>query len=324
VQVRNMNQKTVGFTKADLTGLKPGHATFVGIDSDGCIFPTMELKQKNCFHPRIVAHWQLAPIEKQVRETAEFVNLYSRHRGQNRFTALALTFELLRDRSEVKAAGIKLPELKSLKKFIASGLPLGNPALAKLARETGDAELAAVLAWSEDVNQAIEKTVTNVPPYRWVLESLQKIKANSDAICVSQTPAAALVREWRQHGLLEYVRVIAGQELGTKAEHLRLATAGRYPSDRVLMIGDALGDLQAARENQASFYPINPGKEVESWERFCKVAYDKFLRREYGGGYEGKLIADFEQLLPENPPWKTIAGLRQNIEHPTSNVQHRS
>jgi hypothetical protein len=37
------------YTKADLLEFKPRHDSFVGIDSDGCIFPTMEIKQ-NCSH----------------------------------------------------------------------------------------------------------------------------------------------------------------------------------------------------------------------------------------------------------------------------------
>ncbi len=296
--------KALVFTRDDLTSLKPEHETFVGIDSDGCVFDTMEIKQKQCFHKLIVSHWHLEPIEKYVREAAEFVNLYSKYRGQNRFPCLLRSIDLLRDRPEVMASAIKLPEFNSLKKFIDSGLPMGNPALEKTVQETGDPELAAILAWSKAVNNEIEKIVTNVPPYKWVLESLQKIKAHSDAICVSQTPTEALIREWQQHHLMEYVKIIAGQELGTKTEHLRLATSGRYSPDNILMIGDAPGDFKAAKGNQAHFYPINPGHETASWERFYTEAYDKFLRHEYDGPYETALMAEFEKLLPDTPPWK--------------------
>ena len=296
--------KSILFTKDDLVNLKPTRATFVGIDSDGCVFDTMEIKQKQCFHKLIVSHWRLAPIEKQVRETAEFVNLYSRHRGSNRFLSLLLTLELLGDQPEVKASGVKLPGFKSLKRFCSSGLPLANATLAKLIRQVGDPELASVLEWSKAVNKTIEKTVTNVPPFPWVVKSLEKIRSESDAICISQTPTEALIREWRQHGLLGYVKVIAGQELGTKTEHLRLATAGRYKHDNILVIGDAPGDLKAARDNKAHFYPINPGHEAWSWERFHQEAYARFLRQEYGGRYETRLIEEFDKLLPETPPWK--------------------
>jgi phosphoglycolate phosphatase-like HAD superfamily hydrolase len=297
--------KPVEFVMPDLTDFKPTRETFVGIDSDGCVFDTMAIKQKQCLHKLIVTHWCLEPIEKQVREAAEFVNLYSRHRGTNRFPALLLSIDLLRDRPEVVASGIKLPEFKALKRFIDSGRPLGNSFLEELLEENADPELARILAWSKAVNKEIETKVTNIPPYPWALNSLRKIKANSDAICVSQTPTETLIREWRQHGLLEYVRAIAGQEMGSKPEHIRMATYGRYHPDNILMIGDAPGDLNAAKINRAHFYPINPGHESESWERFHQEAYDMFLRHAYGGKYETDLIAKFDKLLPATPPWKT-------------------
>ncbi|HIP87492.1 MAG TPA: HAD family hydrolase, partial [Anaerolineales bacterium] len=79
---------------------------------------------------------------------------------------------------------------------------------------------------------------------------------------------------------------------------------GKYPPDHVLMIGDAPGDLRAARANGALFYPINPGHEEESWQRFYEEAMHRFLAGRYAGEYEATLIAEFERLLPEVPPWK--------------------
>lgn len=292
------------FTKDDLIDLKPEHDSFVGIDSDGCVFDTMAIKQKKCMHRIIVSHWHLEPIEKHVRETAEFVNLYSSYRGGNRFRCLLLTFDLLRDRPEANVSGVELPEFESLRKFVDSGMPLANSSLEKLAAETGDSELADLLAWSKAVNADIAKVVRNVRPFKWVVESLKKIKENSDAICVSQTPAEALIREWRANGLTSYVRIIAGQELGSKTEHLRMAAKGKYAPNNILMIGDAPGDMKSAKGVSALFYPINPGHEVESWKRFLDEAYDKFLNGSYAGEYEAGLIAEFNHLLPKEPPWR--------------------
>ncbi len=70
------------------------------------------------------------------------------------------------------------------------------------------------------------------------------------------------------------------------------------------MIGDAPGDLKAARGNDFLFYPIKPGSEDESWERFHEEALDRFFSGTYAGDYESKLIEEFDALLPEVPPWK--------------------
>ncbi|OGV69966.1 MAG: hypothetical protein A2283_08135 [Lentisphaerae bacterium RIFOXYA12_FULL_48_11] len=291
------------FTRNDLINLPVRHSSFVCIDSDGCIFDTMEIKQKQCFHGLIISHWNLQPIEKYVRETAEFVNLYSKWRGNNRFIALAKMFDLLGDRKEVIAAGIKIPVLPGLKHFLSSGVALGNPELEKAVKDTGDKELESVLQWSKAVNEIVRKTVKKIPPFKWVRESLDKISRSSDMICVSQTPAEALIREWEENNLIKYPAVIAGQELGTKSEHIALAAKNKYNPDRIIMIGDAMGDLKAASENNAHFYPINPTHESKSWEFFYKEAYARFLAGTYSGEYEKSLIAEFEVLLPDKPAW---------------------
>ena len=71
------------------------------------------------------------------------------------------------------------------------------------------------------------------------------------------------------------------------------------------MIGDAPGDMKAARGNDAKFFPINPGHEESSWEKFFTDAADKFESGSYDKIYEDQLIIEFEKLLPELPPWKS-------------------
>jgi len=137
-----------------------------------------------------------------------------------------------------------------------------------------------------------------------VRESLVYLSDKADMIVVSATPLEALAREWEEHDVAQYVRVIAGQEMGKKALHLELAAKGKYVPDHILMIGDAPGDMRAARANDALFYPINPGHEEASWQRFYEEAVHRFLAGEYAGDYEAKVIAEFEKLLPQAPPWK--------------------
>ena len=80
---------------------KKRHDFLVALDSDGCVFDTMEIKHKECFIPNIIKHWNLQPVSKYARAAAEFVNLYSRWRGVNRFPALVKVFDLLREWPDV-------------------------------------------------------------------------------------------------------------------------------------------------------------------------------------------------------------------------------
>ncbi len=292
---------------SDVTGalkaLRPGKAFFVGIDSDGCAFDSMEIKQKECFCPSFVYHFDLQAVSKYARETWEFVNLYSKDRGCNRFIAVEKALDLLRSRGRVRARNVAVPRLEGLRAWLARETKLGNPALEAEVAQGRDPDLARVLAFSLDVNAAIARIVRGVPPFPLVRESLERIAREADAMVVSQTPTEALEREWREHGIDRYVRTIAGQELGTKSEHLALAALGKYEPERVLMIGDAPGDYRAAADNRALFFPVNPGREESSWERFHREAFDRFLSGTYAGSYERELIDEFNACLPEKPSW---------------------
>lgn len=88
------------------------------------------------------------------------------------------------------------------------------------------------------------------------------------------------------------------------ADDIRYGAGGKYDPAKVLMVGDAPGDMRAAKANDALFYPVIPGREAESWQRFGDEAIDRFLADRYGGDYEQRLIDDFLGCLPEEPPWK--------------------
>ncbi len=144
----------------------------------------------------------------------------------------------------------------------------------------------------------------DVPPFPFVRESLQKLHGRADLMVISTTASDALQREWGEHGLDAYMAVMAGQDMGTKRQHLELAAKGKYASDHILMIGDALGDRDAAHAVNALFYPINPGAEEMSWRRFYAEASERFLDGTYAGAYEAGLIAGFDRLLSDTPPWQ--------------------
>lgn len=290
--------------QAELKELEPKKEFLVAIDSDGCAFDTMEIKHKECFIPNIVRYWDLQAVSKFTRAAAEFVNLYSKWRGVNRFPALLRVFDLLEEWPEVRARRVKIPRAESLREWVKRETKLGNPVLQAEVESSGDPILQQALTWSEAVNQTIAEIVRGVPPFPSVPASLEKVSEWADIIVCSATPLEALRREWEEHGIDGYVRVIAGQEMGSKKEHIQLASAGKYSPDKVLMIGDAPGDLRAARGNGARFFPINPGEEETSWQRFLEEGGDRFRRGDFSADYEGALVSEFEQLLPEQPPWK--------------------
>jgi phosphoglycolate phosphatase-like HAD superfamily hydrolase len=284
-----------------MLNLTPQHDFLVAIDSDGCVFDTMELKHKECFVPAFVNSYGLQAVSRFARQAWEFVNLYSKSRGVNRFPALVETLGWLRRRPEVRARGVNAAVPAGLVQWMQEESKLGNPALRQAVETTGDRDLKQALDWSIAVNEQIERIVRGVPPFPNVRECLQKLINNADMLVCSGTPGEALKREWQEHKLDGFVSAICGQEVGGKKEILGVAK--KYSANHVLMIGDAPGDQIAAQANSALFFPINPGAEEQSWQRLYDEGLSRFLDCTFAGEYQRRLIEEFDRYLPSTPPW---------------------
>lgn len=292
--------------KEILLNMKPTKEFLVCVDSDGCVFDNMELKHKECFCPATVNVWGLQSVSRYAREAAEFVNLYSRGRGGNRFPSLIRTLELLGQRKEAIERGYKCPDLTPLKKWVEETDSLSAIGIKKYAEEHGgdmDPILATAACWSAEVDENIERIVHGVAPLPGVREAFAQIAQFADIVIVSATPHEAIVREWGAQGLLEHITVVAGQELGTKKDCIRMAMEGKYKPENVLMVGDAPGDHNAAAANGVLYYPIIPNHEVESWSNMRAEAAEKFRQGQYAGAYMDAQIEKFYAELKDEPNW---------------------
>lgn len=303
IRPREISFMATNDPRQSLQEFAPAHEFFVGIDSDGCVFDSMEIKHKECFTPMFIKHFGLQAISKYAREVWEFVNLYSKSRGINRYPALSNALNLLAERPEVHARGIAVPTSDELDAWMAREPRHTLATLRQEVEERGNTALQPILEWSRAVDAQIKDIVHGVPPFPGVREVLTRLRAQADAMVISQTPTSALEREWAAHDLTQFVALIAGQELGTKKDHLRLAAAPRYPGAKILMIGDAPGDFNAAKFNGALFFPIIPGREEASWQRLLDEGLDVFFGRQYAGDYEAGLVREFQACLPDRPSW---------------------
>ncbi|GAA0181395.1 HAD family hydrolase [Clostridium sediminicola] len=263
----------------------------VCVDSDGCAMDTMEVKHRKCFAPKAIELWELQDVEKKFLETWNKVNLYSKTRGINRFKGLVKTFELL------AANGIDMPDFSSILEWNETSPELSNPALKKAIEKTGDEQLVKTLAWSKAVNKAITELPKDDKPFSNVKEGLAAISSVADIAIVSSANGSAVNDEWTRHELAPYVQVMLGQEAGSKAACISDLKEYGYSDDKILMVGDAPGDLKAAVTNGALYYPILVGKEDFSWTRLASEALPKFIDGSYRGEYQEKIIDEFNSTL---------------------------
>ncbi len=281
----------------------PRHEFFVGFDSDGCVFDTMDLKHRECFVPMLVKHFSLQPVARLARETWEWVNLHSKTRGINRYPALSNVLDLLARRPELQNREVHVPGTEELDDWLARTPHHTLDALRAEVEQRGNAALEPVLQWSVAVDAAIADIVHGVPPFPGVRETLARLQESADTGVISQTPVDALEREWAEHDLARFVALVSGQEMGSKREQLQMATSGRYPANHVLLVGDAPVDFTAAKSNHALFYPILPGREEASWRRLLDEVIEAFLAGSYAGDFEAELTREFTACLPELPSW---------------------
>jgi len=302
-----LKHKRMHFTTlVDLKNHEPKHKFFVGLDSDGTVFDSMEVKHKDCYAGSLIRVFGLAAITHEIHEVWNFVNIYSNTRGTNRFKALILTFDYLRAFERIHSLKIELPNLKSLRKWVETSTSLSNDSLKQLIMEIPEKErkeIEGVLEWSEEVNRVVGATVFNLPPMEGALKAMDLLKDRVDLMVISNTPLDALQRDWQENNIVSNILYIGGQETGSKTEMLMAAANGKYRSDHILIIGDSPGDLTAAQNINALFFPILPTKEEYSWESFLSEGARRFLANRYNVSYQKEQIEGFESVINTVPSW---------------------
>jgi phosphoglycolate phosphatase-like HAD superfamily hydrolase len=277
-------------------------AALVALDSDGTVLDSMRTKHEEAFLPAFAAHF--APREAvAAAEVWRFVNLESKSRGINRYRALAQSLRLLKTHPLVSRVERRWTDIAvRLEAWLAcEPCPsISSLSLAIAGRGADAAALFAVLEWSRAVDAAVASL--HAPrPFPGALAALPLLSRPAELFVLSGASTATVIAEWRQAGILEYVVAIDGQDRGPKSVCLAARAAARGPSRPVLVVGDAPGDLEAARCAGAAFFPIIPGREDECWDILASSGISRFLAGERSPG-QG-LLADFLAALPVSPHW---------------------
>lgn len=258
------------------------------VDSDGCAMDTMDIKHFRCFGPCMVEEWGLEQWAEPILSRWNDINLYTMTRGINRFKGLAMALQEI-DEQYTKIAGIT-----ELEQWVENAPALSNEGV-KAAIEAGGGEvLAKALSWSIKVNEGINALPFEVKkPFEGVLEGLRYAHGVADIAIVSSANLQAVEEEWALYGLLDYVDILLAQNVGSKAFCIQELLRKGYDKDKVLMTGDAPGDLEAAKSNSVFYYPILVKHEAESWAEFRETAVDSLTSGGYGGAYQSEKIEAF-------------------------------
>lgn len=265
------------------------------IDSDGCAIDTMDIKHIKCFGPCMVKEWNLEEWESPILNRWNEVNLYTLTRGINRFKGLALAL------IEINEKYKKIDGIDEFVKWTNETKELSNESLENIIEKNNSICLKKALAWSKAVNESINLLSDDEKrPFEGVAEGIKEAKKIADVAIVSSANEQAVLDEWKEHGLLEHVDIVLTQNIGSKAYCISKLIEKGYKRDNILMVGDALGDYEAAKVNEVLYYPILVKKEKESWERFLSEALDKFINNTYMDKYQEQVVNEFEKNLSKN------------------------
>lgn len=259
---------------------KKQHDYLICVDSDGCVMDTMNCKHFNCFGPCMVTEWNLEEWKDEILERWNVINLFSITRGINRFKGLATALK------EIDGKYKKITGIDALVHWANTAPALSNDGIAKAAKEATNSDakliLEKALAWSKAVNAAIVEIDESLKvPFKGAKEGLAAAHKFADVAMVSSANRDAVEEEWGKFGLLEHTDIVLAQDVGSKAACIAQMLEFGYNPEKVLMIGDALGDCEAAKRNGVHFYPILVNYEKQSWDEAITIGFNKLTSNDY-------------------------------------------
>ena len=255
------------------------HDFLVCVDSDGCVMDTMNCKHFHCFGPCMVTEWDLEAWKDEILDRWNVINLFSMTRGINRFKGLAMAL------GEINEKYTPIAGVEALQHWADTAPALSNDGVMKAAEAAeGDAKLVLqkALSWSKAVNTAIVALDEALKvPYEGAKEGLAAAHTFADVAMVSSANRDAVEEEWGKFGLLQHTDIVLAQDVGSKAACIQEMLKFGYDPDKVVMIGDAPGDCDAAEKNGVHYYPILVNHEKESWDEAIEVAFSKLQSGEF-------------------------------------------
>ena len=256
------------------------HDYLVCVDSDGCVMDTMNCKHFHCFGPCMVTEWGLEEWKDEILDRWNVINLFSMTRGINRFKGLAMAL------GEIDKKYKPIVGIAALQHWADTAPALSNDGVMKAAAAAEDADAKLVfekaLSWSKAVNAAIVQLDESLKvPYEGSKEGLAAAHTFADVAMVSSANRDAVEEEWGKFGLLEHTDIVLAQDIGSKAHCIAKMLEFGYDLNKVLMVGDAPGDSDAAEKNSVHYYPILVNHEKSSWDEAIAVAFDKLQSGEY-------------------------------------------
>jgi hypothetical protein len=252
------------------------------IASEGALFDPAPAEM-GCFLPAFAEFFGGRIDEGVLAEVWRFVRLESRFRGGNRYRCLDEALRLLERRPEAASQRSRLSSSSyALEAWLASELEPRREGLAAATKNGRRPALARVFAWSEAVDAAIG-SLPSAQAYPGARSALPLLAQGSE-LRLAPAPSPSGRAPLRRLGV-----------------HFSCHGYPLSEGPRILVVGDTMSALEAARRERLSFFPIVPGREDESWTALAGTGFSRFLQGERAPS-QG-LLASLLCALSADPSW---------------------
>lgn len=258
----------------------------VCIDSDGCAIDSMTVKHIQGFGQAFVEVFVPEDRAEEGLEKWKEINLFSKTRGINRFKGLALILDEMDLEKETR--GDYIQWTKDNHKF-------SNTEIEKVCKTTTNPIFEKALRWSRRVNEIVEALPTP-KVFKYVKECINKLHEKADIMVVSSANRKAIETEWTDNGIIDIASQIFSQSDGSKSACIEMIKEGRNP-EKMIMLGDAPGDMEAAFKTGIHFYPIIAGEEEKSWKELLETYADIFFTKGFDKELQDNLVEKMNNKL---------------------------
>ena len=263
----------------------------VCVDSDGTVMDSMTLKHRKVLAPKVISVFKMEAHKREILKKWYELNLYKETRGLNRFIALD---SILRYAAQF---GYNYEGYNDYHNWVLTTKSLSVKSLEEEISNVGSSEcMEKALRWGKEVNEKIAK-LPLAKPFKNAYVSIEILSHNVDLLGVSSANEAAITEEWRDAKIDKFFKAIGCQKDGTKEKIISEALSLGYEASHVLMLGDSIGDLIAAKENGILFFPFIPYHENESWTLLVNEGLNKFITGSFDREYQDSLIERFRKAL---------------------------
>lgn len=271
--------------------IKKEHDFLICFDSDGTVMDTMTIKHEKCFGPAFVKVFDIRSHEQEIIDHWSEINLYTKDRGMNRFLGLKEIIEFTEN------FGYEFKGKEYFNSWLQTTSRYSVDAIREVLDENDtESVLYKAVVWSNEVNAMI-KTMPEPKPFDGVCEYIAKLSQKADLVGVSSAPKEAVYSEWKNVGIFDYFKLVACQDFGKKGDIIKRLLECGYDKDKVIMLGDATGDKNAADKNGVLFYPLVAKQENEYWKLFIETYAKKFFNGTYKGECQKELENKFFEVL---------------------------